>query len=59
MQFQISLAFDHAPQMLQVTHALQSDQALQVLHDFVTERQGGDSSFCFIVPGPPGVCVCV
>eukprot|EP00277_Geminigera_cryophila_P032949 CAMPEP_0173128094 /NCGR_PEP_ID=MMETSP1102-20130122/58267_1 /TAXON_ID=49646 /ORGANISM="Geminigera sp., Strain Caron Lab Isolate" /LENGTH=507 /DNA_ID=CAMNT_0014038007 /DNA_START=68 /DNA_END=1591 /DNA_ORIENTATION=+ len=39
----------------QVTHALQSDQALQVLHDFVTERQGGDSSFSFIVPGPPGL----
>jgi len=34
---------------------LQSDTALQVLHDFVAERQGGDTSFTFIVPGPPGL----
>jgi hypothetical protein len=39
----------------QVIQTLQSNQALQVLHDFVKERQGGDGSFSFIVPGPPGL----
>jgi hypothetical protein len=39
----------------QVTQSLQSDQTLQVLHDFVAERQGGDGNFSFIVPGPPGL----
>ena len=38
----------------QVTQSLQSDASLQVLFDLVTERQGGDSGFTFIVPGPPG-----
>jgi len=42
----------------QVAQTLQSDAALQVLHDLVAERQGGDTSFTFIVPGPPGAFVC-
>ena len=37
-----------------MTQSLLSDSSLRVLHDWVTERQGGDSSFTFIVPGPPG-----
>ena len=41
--------------LLQVTQNLQSDQTLQVLHDFVAERQGGNGNFSFIVPGPPGL----
>ena len=42
----------------QVTQSLQSDASLQVLFDLVTERQGGDSGFTFIVPGPPGAVFC-
>ena len=39
----------------QVTQTLASDATLRSLHSFVTERQGGDDSFSFIVPGPPGL----
>ena len=40
---------------MQVTHSLPSDAKLQAVHNFVVEQQGGDASFSFIVPGPPGL----